>query len=186
MKAIIISILFFMTLTVKGAESIDTKKCSQELNQHCSAHKGKKTLGKCIQEHFKDFSKGCGNYLLTQESSGKPGNPRCATELQKACQNSDKECYDKNRKRLSLGCQEEMDQIFSQTAFKMLDSCMGDIERNCPLDLNAADDPMAQNKYNECVLKNMKNFSPECLDSMGMDKGQFEEENTKTIKKEKR
>jgi len=186
MKAFIISTLFLLTFSNVGAESLNPKKCSDELTKHCSAHKGKKSLSKCIQDHFKDFSKGCGNYLLTEESSGKPGNPRCATELQKTCENSDKECYDKNRKKLSLGCQEEMDQIFSQTAFKMLDSCMGDIEKNCPLDLNGPDDPIAQNKYNECVLKNMKNFSPACLDSMGMDKSQFEEDKTKTIKKEKR
>lgn len=186
MKLLALISLFLFNCSLFGADKFDPNKCSQELNKHCSSHKDKKSLGKCIQDHFKDFSKGCGNHLLGEASRNNPKSPQCAMEFQKSCENADKECYDKNRKKMSKGCQEQMDQIFSETAFKMLDSCMGDIEKKCPLDLDKADDPMAQSKYNECVLKNMKNFSQECLDSMGMDKSQFEDDKTKTIKKEKR
>lgn len=159
--------------------------CQSELKKHCSGIKGQKEELGCIQKNFNKFSKDCGNKLIEMNSASKRSNPKCSSELEKYCEQSDANCYQQHRSKVSPECRNELDDILTLNSAKLIENCMTDVEKSCPFPENFESDPQGQAKYNECVLKNIKNFSGNCLETLGVDKGQLEDK-TKVIEKEKR
>lgn len=167
---------------------VDPKTCDAELKKYCASSKDGKQVVECVHKNFANFSKGCGNSLIEKQSANKaPTKEKCAEELREFCSDNSFDCYQKNRAKISPGCRSDLDNVLTLNNGDLLQNCMGDIDKHCPFPANFESDPLGQAKYNECVFKNAKNFSDRCMNSLGLDRSQFQDQDkTKVIKKEKR